>query len=403
MGLLKTITDVLLNLKSIFLMPSPKLAKKNFRSAIHKLNLSKSQQDDNVNIVIARNDYSVIAAHDFAKQKDSHFIVDLTNLPSTEHIEQTEFIEALKNANLLFTGNRAVAKLLENELKRHINISRHTTEILPFDKYIDLKKVFHLIDDVQIILFDSRNENISRSDYKKHLHKQFGFLSLLLQNLPRQTHIIVTGSKQESKYFSQYSQQFEQLDATSRIHFYTENLASIKYPVDHANVDLAIIIEEDGYSIPDQYYKYLHEEVVIFSSSFAESNQLITSAEIGKTFETLDIEQWSTEIRAFLNLSLNKRSQYAHNITIQKSKINWQKEAEHFYSSINNNLAQPINTATSIYIVDLSLETISSRTDNICNILKDYNPKITVVTPNLPIAHTPMTNGVNYIKVSNNL
>lgn len=356
------------------------------------LDLSENLSLESIDIILAINEDSVIPAKNLATQKNSLSIVDLSCLPNPRKLDNARFNAALSSSDLVFSANRELATKLEETLNRHIIISRHTTYFEPHQKYIDLKKVYHLIDDTQLVIFNAI--------HSQNLAGDLAFLASLLSDIPRHIHFIVTGGQAENKIFGQQSSVFGQFNCTSRMHFYVENLEAIKYPIDYASIDIALILGENHAQTPTQYYKYLHEEVAIFATNFADSNQLITSPEIGQIFDGYNIEAWKIAINTFLNLSQTKRDETVEKLRLQKQHINWQSETDHYISSTLNMLETNDTDPLQAVIVDLSKQKISDRTHNLGYMLIEQGINVSIIAPFLPMIHPPFASNIEYIKVS---
>lgn len=365
------------------------------------LDLTENLALESIDLVLAINENSIIPAKNLATQKNSPIIVDLNHLPNEDNLKNARFIAALSQADLVFSANRKLATTLEIEFNRHITISRHVQERKVQNKYIDLKKVFHLIDDTQLIIFDAKICHPFLAKPYDLLKHNLTFIATLLAQLPRQVHVIVTGSRAESQVFDQHNNIFDKHNCTSRVHFYTENLEAIKYPIDYDSIDLAMLLGDQHGHIPNQYYKYLHEQVAIFSTEFADANQLVTSANIGQIFEAANCTEWATAILTFLELSQAKRDTYKKALRQQKQHINWQRESEHLINSIMNIVTATVKTdKLCAVIVDLSKDQITDRTHDIGYMLVEQDIDVSILAPFLPVIHAPQSSNIEYIKVS---
>lgn len=364
------------------------------------LDLSKNLTLDTINLIIAINENSIIPAKNLATQKDSLTIVDLSHLPNINNLQNPRFKAALTSANLVFSANRKLATALEIDFNRHITISRHVTEQKPQTKYIDLKKVHHLIDDTQLIIFDAKICHPFLTQPYDLLKNNLTFIATLLAQLPRHIHVIVTGTQAENKIFGKHKKIFDEHNCTSRIHFYTENLEAIKYPIDYSNIDIALLLGDQNTHIPNQYYKYLHHEVAIFTTEFADANQLVTSANIGQVFNNPNVQQWAIAIISFLTKNQMNPSELKANLQQQKQHINWQQENDHFINSIMNIVDSEMNEKLNTLIVDLSKDQITDRTHDIGYMLTKQNMNVSILAPFLPIIHAPQSNNIEYIKLS---
>ncbi|MBL1242678.1 MAG: hypothetical protein COB13_012570 [OCS116 cluster bacterium] len=365
------------------------------------LDLTENLALETVDLVLAINENSVVPAKNLATKKASLIIVDLNHLPNADNQQNPRFKAALSAADLVFSANRKLATALEIDFSRHITISRHVQERKVQNKYIDLKKVFHLIDDTQLIIFDAKICHPFLSQPHDLLKHNFTFIATLLGQLPRHIHIIVTGSRIENKIFDQHKNIFDKYNCASRVHFYTENLEAIKYPIDYGNIDIALLLgDQDGHT-PNQYYKYLHEQVAIFATEFADANQLVTSANIGQIFDDTNLNEWTKAILTFLELSQAKRDTLQKALRKQKLHINWQRETEHFISSIMNIITTTVKTnRLSAVIVDLSKDQITDRTHDIGYMLVEQDMDVSILAPFLPVIHAPQSSNIEYIKVS---
>lgn len=364
------------------------------------LDLTKNLSSTELDLIIAINEDSVIPADNLAIKTKSQTIIDLHLEPNDQNMSNLRFGNALSSADIVFSPNRKLATRLEKKLKRHIVISRHLTKQPSVKKYIDLKKVYHLIDDTQLILFDANicHPVIAKPfDLLKH---NLIFLAALLSQLPRHIHVVVTGGIEENNIFDKHKQLFEKHNCLSRIHFYIENLEAIKYPLDYSNIDIALLLSDQENHIPSQYFKYLHEEVPIFTTQFADANQLIMSADIGKLFDHQNSEIWAEEILELLNLSLAKRDELLEKIKTQKQNMNWQVEADHMMSSIMNVFDDKNTDKLTAAIVDLSIDQITDRAQNIGSLLVERGFDVSILTPRLPITLAPISHNIEYIKVS---
>lgn len=369
------------------------------------LDLSENLSLDDVDLIFAINENSVIPAKNLATKKDSFTIVDLDQQPQPKTMENVRFKSALATSDIIFSASRQLAKALEQSLARHIIISRHLTEQKTQTKYINLKKFYHLINDTQLIIFDATINQNQQTKPDSLLKDNFTFIAKLMNKLPRYIHVIITGGRTENDVFNQNKSIFDKHDCASRVHFYIENLEAIKYPIDYSNIDIALLLGVQSNLTPSQYYKYLHEELVIFSTEFADANQLVTSANIGQIFDSQDIqekniEHWSNSILSFLNSSEVKRYEFKDNLRIQKQHINWLSEAKHFINSIMNVKAIDQTKKLRAVIVDLSKNQITTRTHNIGYMLVEQNIDVSILAPFLPVVHSPISNNIEYIKVS---
>ncbi|NRA86011.1 MAG: glycosyltransferase [Rhizobiales bacterium] len=361
-----------------------------------KFDLSKLLNNEPIDMVIAINEPAITPSINLANIKDAFTIIDLDH-----PIDDNKFTNALKEVNLIFSANRQLATGLEKKLNRHIVISRHVKKNKSNTKYIDLKKVYHLIDDTQIIVFDANIQHSYGESPNDIFKQKLVFIAQILENLPRYVHLIITGGVTEKNIFKQYENIFEKHNCSTRVHFYTENLASFKYPLDFDNVDLALLLNTQNYYTPVQYYKYLSKEVPMISTEFADSNQLVTSANIGEIINNQDVEQWVTKIKKHLNASLTEKEKIKTNLQTQKKQINGSLEAKHFVNSIENMLTNCEKTQNlKACIVDLSNNKISDRTHNISYMLMEHGINVCVLTPFLPLSHTPLSHNIEYIKVS---
>ncbi|MGL1922258.1 MAG: hypothetical protein OCD03_14625 [Hyphomicrobiales bacterium] len=362
------------------------------RDSFEDLDLSENLSLETIDLIFAVNEDSVIPARNLASARKSRLIIDLNRLPNSKNLNNARFNSALTSSDLIFSANRQLATQLELNLKRHINISRHLSYFEPHQKYIDLKKVYHLIDDTQLIIFDANKSHNFKNDLT--------FIANLLAELPRHIHIVITGTQLENKVYSQHLNLFDAHNCTSRAHFYVENLEAIKYPIDYSSIDIALILEQNFQHTPPQYYKYLHEKVVIFANSFSDSNQLISSADIGQTFTDQNIETWKIAINSYLNLSEAKRDDYSDKLELQKQHINWKSETDHLISStLNLHQNTPADSLHAV-IVDLSIHNITERTHSLGHMLVEQGMNVSILAPFLPAIHAPQTSNIEYIKVS---
>ncbi|MCJ8324764.1 MAG: hypothetical protein HRU29_05095 [Rhizobiales bacterium] len=364
------------------------------------LDLTKNLSSTELDLIFAINEDSVIPANNLALKTQSQTIIDLHLEPNDQNMGNARFSHALSSADIVFSPNRKLATMLEKKLQRHIVISRHLTKQASVEKYIDLKKVYHLIEDTQLILFDANicHPFIAKPyDMLKH---NLMFLAALLGDLPRHMHVVVTGGIEENNIFDKHKQLFEKHNCQSRIHFYVENLEAIKYPLDYSNIDIALLLSDQENHLPSQYFKYLHEEVPIFATKFADANQLILSADIGKIFDHQNSEIWAKEILELMNLSLVKRDELLEKIKTQKQHLNWQVEADHLMSSIMNVLDGDNSDKLTAAIVDLSDDQITDRAQNIGTLLVEQGFEVSILTPRLPVTLAPVGHNIEYIKVS---
>ena len=356
---------------------------------------------DSIDLVLAINENSVIAASNLATKKDALTIIDLNHLPNKNSQQNPRFKAALNTAHLVFSANRKLATALEIDYNRHITISRHVQERKMQSKYIDLKKIFHLIDDTQLIIFDAKICHPFLSKPYDLLKHNLTFIATILAQLPHQTHVIVTGSHAESKIFDKHKNTFDKHNCATRVHFYIENLEAIKYQIKYSNIDIALLLGDQEDHTPNQYYKYLHEQVAIFSTEFADANQLVTSANIGKVFKGTNCDQWVTAISTFLLLSQTKRDIFKKALNQQKQQINSQRESQHFINSIMNIITTTAKTdRLSAVIVDLSKNQITDRTHDIGYMLVAQDINVSILAPYLPVIHAPQSSNIEYIKVS---
>ncbi len=357
------------------------------------IDLAENISLDNVDLVIAINQKSFFPAIKLAKQKHSLFIVDIDE----DFNKNLDISAQSSNIDIIFASNRVLATKYEKKLKRHIAVSRHAVKYSMLQKTIDIKKLYHLIDDTQLLVFDAQ---IIHSNSSQNLKQSLTFLAQLLAHLPRHIHLIITGDKEENLIFNQLKKTYEKYNCISRAHFYVEHLESIKYPISYDNIDLALLLDTTNHQTPDQYFKYLHYQVPIFTSDFADANQLIVDANIGQILNHQNAKLWAHEILDMLNFSLNKRNKIKSALKDQKTLISWEQESDHYMRSVLKAHQPSHEGQLNAIIVDISTDQITSRANNIGYMLREQNIEVSILTPKFPIVHSPLTSNIKYIKIS---